>query len=43
MQIPIRDLKQELKSNSDECKNVLSYDHTIISKSVFWVILKIDK
>lgn len=41
MQIPIRDLKQELKSNSDECKNVLSYDHTIISKSVFGLFSKL--
>lgn len=41
MQIPIRELKKELRDNVDGCKNTLSYDSTIVSKSVFGLFSKL--
>lgn len=41
MNIPIRELKTELKNNTEECKNVTSYDNIIISKSVFGLFSKL--
>lgn len=41
MQIPIRELKNEIKNNGDECKKISSYDNTIISKSVFGLFCKL--
>lgn len=41
MQIPIGQLKRELRENVDECKNVYSYDNTIVSKSIFGLFSKL--
>lgn len=41
MQIPIKELKQELKNNINECKNILSYDNVIVSKSIFGLFSKL--
>lgn len=41
MNIPIRDLKDELKNNIDICKKTWSYDNTIVSKSVFGLFSKL--
>lgn len=41
MQIPLRELKNEIKNNGDECKKISSYDNTIISKSVFGLFCKL--
>lgn len=41
MNIPIRELKNELKNNVDECKNTLSYDNTVVSKSIFGLFSKL--
>lgn len=41
MNIPIKELKAELRYNTDECKKVSSYDNTIISKSVFGLFSKL--
>lgn len=41
MNIPIRELKQELKDNTDDCKNTLTYDNIIISKSIFGLFSKL--
>lgn len=40
MQIPIRELKKELKYNVDKCKDTSSYDNVIVSKSVFGLFTK---
>lgn len=40
MNIPIRELKSELKNNIDECKQNYSYDNAIISKSIFGLFSK---
>ena len=41
MNIPIRDLKSELKNNTDDCKHNFSYDNVIISKSIFGLFSKL--
>ena len=41
MNIPIKDLKNELKNNVDECKSTWSYDNTIVAKSVFGLFSKL--
>lgn len=41
MNIPLRELKDELKNNSEECKNINSYDNIIISKSVFGLLSRL--
>lgn len=41
MQIPIKELKQELRNNISECKNTLSYDNVIVSKSIFGLFSKL--
>lgn len=40
MQIPIRELKKELRDKVDECKGTYTYDNVIISKSVFGLFSK---
>lgn len=41
MNIPIRDLKDELKNNVNTCKKTWSYDNTIVSKSIFGLFSKL--
>ena len=41
MNIPIRELKDELRNHVDECKTTMSYDNLIISKSVFGLFSKL--
>lgn len=41
MQIPIAQLKKELRENVDECKNIHSYDNIIVSKSIFGLFSKL--
>lgn len=41
MQIPIRELKKQLKNNTDECKKTLSYDNITVSKSIFGLFSKL--
>ena len=41
MKIPIRQLKDELKNNVDECKHTYSYDNITVSKSVFGLFSKL--
>lgn len=41
MNIPIKELKSELRNNTDECKKETSYDNTIVSKSVFGLFSKL--
>lgn len=41
MQIPIRELKNELRNNVDECKSINTYDNLVISKSVFGLFSKL--
>ncbi len=41
MNIPIKELKFELRNNTDECKKITSYDNTIVSKSVFGLFTKL--
>lgn len=41
MNIPIRELKDELRNHIDECKTTMSYDNLIISKSVFGLFSKL--
>ena len=41
MQIPIRELKNELRDNVDKCKNTQSYDNVIVSKSVLGLFSKL--
>ena len=40
MQIPIKKLKQHLKSNTEDCKQTQSFDHSIVSKSIFGLLTK---
>ncbi len=41
MKIPIRELKDELKNNVDECKNIYSYENVTVSKAVFGLFSKL--
>lgn len=41
MQIPIRELKTQLRNNIDECKNTLSYENITVSKSIFGLFSKL--
>lgn len=41
MNIPLRDLKSELKNNTDECKQIFSYDNLVVSKSIFGLFSKL--
>ncbi len=41
MQIPIRELKDELKNNVESCKSTLSYDNKTVSKSIFGLFSKL--
>lgn len=41
MNIPLRDLKTELKDNVEECKSVYSYDNKIVTKSIFGFFSKL--
>lgn len=43
MQIPIRELKTQLRNNIDECKNTLSYENITVSKSIFGLFSKLIK
>lgn len=41
MNIPLRELKNELKNNVDNCKKISSYDNTVVSKSIFGLFSKL--
>ena len=41
MNIPMRELKLQLKNNTDMCKATLSYDNIVISKSIFGLFSKL--
>lgn len=41
MKIPIRELKDELKNNVNECKNTYTYENITVSKSVFGLFSKL--
>lgn len=41
MNIPIKELKQELRNNVDGCKQIYSYEHVTISKSIFGLFSKL--
>ena len=41
MQIPIRELKTQLRNNTEICKQTLSYDNTVVSKSIFGLFSKL--
>lgn len=41
MQVPIKKLKQYLRSNADDCKHTHSFENSIVSKSIFALFNKL--